>query len=101
MTDEVSIRFLVDNPLPPGGTAQFEEWASACRSLGPTAAEAFLVVLTLGSGDEQYRALVGLRVLGYEAWAVGTGRKTMYAVRAPGAITAQTVVPKVTRREAQ
>ena len=70
-------------------------WEADCRNLGPTAAAVFLDALENGSEGEQFGALIGLRLFGYEAWADGYGDALLYRVREPVAQVWKMIQPKI------
>lgn len=76
----------------PGGRDPFEDWAARCRALGPEAPATLIRILRDGEGDVVYAALLGLRVHGYEAFAVGLPTIVGYRVRAPGAEAFETIM---------
>jgi len=55
-----------------------------------------LQALEDGTEIEQYAALLGLRLFGYEAYGQGYGRDLRYRVRAPEEAEAKIVKPKIT-----
>jgi hypothetical protein len=79
--------FLKNNPVPAVGTESFGSWRGRCLSLGPTTSSVFIKVLENGDEAQQYGALVGLRLYGYEVWAEGYGLDVTYRVRAPEQLT--------------
>jgi len=52
----------------------------------------FLVALENGTENEQYAALLALRLFGYEAWGVGYGDELVYEVKEPGVLGARSPI---------
>lgn len=93
------VRAFAREPVP-GGRAAIEDWAARCRALGPDAPTTLLEILREGvideeEGEEEYAAVLGLRVHGYEACGVGRPTIVEYKVRAPGAEAFETIVRKI------
>jgi len=49
-----------------------------------------------GTENEQYAALLALRLFGYEAWGVGYDDELVYEVKEPGSDAGRIVRPRVT-----
>jgi hypothetical protein len=90
---EDDVRHFLSRPLPPQDTDAWRDWKAAADSLGPQAGPALLEVLRRGTPDEQYAAVLALRLVGYEAWADGFGRQRSYRVRKIGTVEWTSVVP--------
>ena len=77
-------------------TREWEEWQRRCQALGPESVPAFLTVLEDGEEAEQYAALLGLRLFGYEAFGEGYGPDFYYHLKEPGATEVRVIKPKIT-----
>ncbi len=74
-------------PVPPGGPiakAEREAWEAQCKQLGKDAPRVFLQALKKADEAEQYAALLGLRLYGFEVWGEGYGPDFFYKLRFPG-----------------
>jgi len=69
------------------------------RDLGERCAPLLLDALQNGTEDEQYAAVLGLRLFGYYASADGYGGDLVFEVREPGATDVRIIKPKITPRE--
>ena len=87
------VRVFVSRPLPPPDTDAWRDWKTAAGALGPQAAPILLDVLRRGTPDEQYASVLALRLVGYEAWADGFGRRRSYRVRPIGSTEWTSIVP--------
>lgn len=87
------IRAFLLEPVPPGGTFEWEVWQAECRSFGKDALEVFLDAIKNGDECQQYAAVLGLRLHGYEAHADGFDVDTVYKVKPPQSSEWNTIVP--------
>ena len=87
--------FLRSNPVPPGPSPYFDRWQAGCRQLGEDSTADLLDALQHGDEGEQYGAVIGLRVFGYEVWGVGYWDDLQYTVRPAGGEEVRTIVPDV------
>ena len=84
---------FLSEAVPPTGTREWEEWkSSACRVATDKDAQV-IEVLRFGDENEQYAAILTLRLLGYEAFGVGHGRALKYRFRKVGEAQWTEVVP--------
>jgi hypothetical protein len=88
-----SVREFLSKLVPTQDSADWATWKLAGSSLGPDAAPYLLEFLRGGDPNEQYAAVVTLRLIGYEAWADGFGRERTYRVRKIGATDWEKIVP--------
>jgi hypothetical protein len=75
---------LVARAVPPFPSDEAAEWITDVRALELVAREYLLQALQTGESNEQYAALMALRVLGDDAWADGYGAEITYYVRHKG-----------------
>jgi hypothetical protein len=76
-------RFL-ETPVPPSRTEVIKQWKKSALDLGPVARPYLLKGLYEGSEEEQYVALLALRLLGYEAWGYGYNEDFHYVIEHAG-----------------
>src|SRR5262245_48552014 len=93
---EKNASYFLKEPVPPTGTEEWRDWQIRCRALGPACTPIFLEALEYGSESEQYAALLGLRLFGYEAFGEGYGPELQYSILAPGATQIQVIKPRIT-----
>lgn len=66
---------FLKEPVPPGGTKEWRDWLARYQPLKEedpkTTATIFLRGLEHGDLNEQYAAVLGLRMIGYEAYGLG------------------------------
>ena len=86
---------LLTVSVPPSRTREWREWHDNWRALGPGAASRLVEVLEHGTEDEQYSALVAIRLFGYEVWAVGYGPDLIYELTEPGTGKSTIIKPKI------
>ena len=87
---------LLTVSVPPSRTREWDEWHHNWRALGPGAASRLIEVLEHGTEDEQYSAVIALRLFGYEVWADGYGPDYFYELTEPGAHEKRIIKPKIT-----
>ncbi|KAB2910700.1 MAG: hypothetical protein F9K40_02085 [Kofleriaceae bacterium] len=84
---------FLTRPVPPSGTKQWSAWQLECREFGPDAVDVALDALENGSENEQYVAVLALRLFGYEADAEGYDEELVYRVRAPDEQESRMITP--------
>ena len=92
-TSAQEVREFLSKLVPTQDSADWATWKLAGSALGPDAAPFLLEFLRGGQPEEQYAAIVTLRLIGYEAWADGFGRDRIYRVRKIGATDWEKIVP--------
>ena len=92
-SSDLALRTFLSMPVPAADSSGWVDWKQAGSSFGPEAAPTLLDVLRNGSANEQYAAIVALRLIGYEAWADGFGRERTYRARKIGAKKWEKIVP--------
>ena len=92
-SSDLALRTFLSMPVPAADSSGWADWKMAGSSFGPAAAPALLEAVRSGSANEQYAAIVALRLIGYEAWADGFGRDRIYRVRKIGAKKWEKIVP--------
>ena len=86
---------FLTRPVPPSGTKEWSLWQRECCEFGPDAVDVALETLENRSENEQYAALLALRLLGYEAEAEGYDEELIYRVRAPHEQEWRVISPKL------
>ena len=89
-----AIRTFLSMPVPAADSPEWADWKMMGSSLGPAAAPTLLEAVRSGAPNEQYAAIVALRLVGYEAWADGFGRERTYRVRKIGTTDWEKIVPQ-------
>ncbi|HEX7896592.1 MAG TPA: hypothetical protein VF950_02450 [Planctomycetota bacterium] len=92
-SSDLALRTFLSMPVPSADSSDWAHWKQAGSAFGPEAAPTLLEAVRSGSANEQYAAIVALRLIGYEAWADGFGRERTYRVRKIGAKKWQRIVP--------
>ena len=92
-SSDLALRTFLSMPVPAADSSDWADWKTAGSAFGPAAAPTLLDVVRSGSANEQYAAIVALRLIGYEAWADGFGRERFYRVRKSGTRKWEKIVP--------
>ena len=85
-------------PVPPPKYPEWERWKAEWMSIGPASAPRLLEALAQGGYNEQYSALLALRLFGYDACADGYGPEMVYLVVEPDGRDKTTIRPRITSR---
>jgi hypothetical protein len=88
---------FLNEAVPPSGTCFWRDWQERCLRLpADEAVSGFIDALKHGSEAQQYSALLGLRLFGFEATAEGYGSKLMYKIRPPKNMSDEIIKPEHT-----
>ncbi len=83
-TEAELLAFLAGGVPPSGAQFGFADWQECAKAFGGFAPPVMLWALKHGDEEQQYAALVAIRLYGLEAWGVGSGSIRAYKVRARG-----------------
>ena len=91
-------------PVPPSGTKEWQDWQLRYAGLRdedqPEAERLFLVALEHGHFAAQEAAVIGLRMIGYEAFGIGLEPELRFEVRSPDRSKHWIIAPKIQTLEA-
>ena len=93
---EDGVRAFLREFVPPSHVGSLEnDWRRRCLAFGNEAVPIILERLALGDENEQYAAVLALRVHGFAAHADGEADRRLYLVTDPVTKTTRTIVPVV------
>ena len=93
MNEEQRLRGFLAEPVPPGGTFEWDVWKAECKTFGNVAYKVCTEIMKTGTDAEQDAAGICLAFCGYEVTVDGFYEDTKYRIRASGATDWITVVP--------
>ncbi|MBI4440651.1 hypothetical protein HY639_00640 [Candidatus Woesearchaeota archaeon] len=93
MTIEDKVNAFLAQSVPPAGTTAFGQWSEQCKALGQEALPYFVKELEEDSKNT-YAALLGMRILGGEAWYRDDETVPFYEIRYPGETKWRRITPK-------
>jgi hypothetical protein len=91
---EQTVREFLSKLVPSADSADWAAWKLAGSALGQDAAPQLIESVRTGDANEQFAAILTLRLIGYEAWADGFGAERTYRIRKIGATNWETIVPQ-------
>jgi hypothetical protein len=101
---DLIVRFLKE-AVPPGGTREWKEWQSRYETLKHENREAAepILLAALKEGDlaVQHAAVMGFRMLGYEAYGLGYDPELRYEIRSPDRQSHWIITPTIQTLEDQ